>query len=90
MGLISEAWPTLATLGAYSRIPANDACAVWGPYPTATEAAKPNDQRILGTCRGSSSLASFFPKISDAFHVLLDPLANHVEGFFLRLGGHLR
>ena len=46
--------------------------------------------RIPGTCRRCSSFASFFSKISDAFHVLLDPLANHVEGLFLRLGGYLR
>src|SRR5258706_16445079 len=43
---------------------------------------------LLG--RGCSSFASFFSKISDAFHVLFDPLANHVEGLFLRFGGHLR
>ena len=43
-----------------------------------------------GTCRECSSFASFFSKISDVFHVLFDPLANHVEGLFLRLGGYLR
>src|SRR5258705_4802267 len=43
---------------------------------------------LLG--RGCSSFASFFSKISDAFHVLFDPLANHIEGLFLRFGGHLR
>ena len=43
-----------------------------------------------GTCRRYSSFASFLSKISDAFHVLFDPLANHVEGLFLRLGGYLR
>jgi len=41
------------------------------------------------TSKGSS-FASFFSKISDAFHVLFDPLANHLEGLFLRFGGHLR
>ena len=40
--------------------------------------------------RGSSSLSRLFAKISDAFHVLLDPIANHVQGLFLRLGGYLR
>jgi len=42
------------------------------------------------TWRECSSLASFLSKISNAFHVLFDPLANHVEGLFLRLGGYLR
>src|SRR5260370_32473616 len=48
------------------------------------------NQRIPGICRGCSSFAGFFSKISDAFHVLFDPLANHIEGLFLRFGGHLR
>jgi hypothetical protein len=41
------------------------------------------------TAKGSL-FASFFSKISDAFHVLFDPLANHLEGLFLRFSGHLR
>ena len=50
----------------------------------------PSVNRFLGTSGRCSSFASLFSKVSDAFHVLFDPLANHVEGLFLRLGGYLR
>ena len=60
------------------------------PEQSLTDGWPPLRMVIPGTCRESSSFASFFSKISDVFHVLFDPLANHVEGLFLRLGAYLR
>ena len=43
---------------------------------------------LLRFSKGSSF--SSFSKISDAFHVLFYPLANHLEGLSLRFGSDLR